>query len=91
MEYGVKPNTQRVLIIYLGEFGDKIHGLDATKIPDDERQILIDKAFEIQGMPENMLANWLSMFCPISYSKCYRTYKKAHATIINKYNLNIRV
>lgn len=90
MEYGDKPNVKHVLIIYLGEFEGKIYGLDASKIPDNERNIIVDKAFEIQGMPMNMIMNWLKMFCPISYSTCYRTYKSELSKVINKYSLNIR-
>jgi len=87
----IEYNDKRTLIIYLGELDGKIFALDAILVPDSERSILINKAYEVQNMPLNMIINWLKTMCPISYKTCFKTYISAKIKIFNKYNLNVRV
>lgn len=88
--YTNKDGSQKdLLLIYLGEYDNKLIGVDASRISDEERQFIMKNSSQVENMPLKLTVQWMQMCCPAAYKTGFKTLLKSKAKINSRHKVNV--
>lgn len=81
------PKDTRVALVELGNRKGKICALVAEKVPDNERDKIMESRRMLDAISVDRKIGWLREHCPVAYRTAYREMLLANAQVLSRHTM----